>query len=168
MPESSEGVLAPKTLLSSAVFLLNSREPGRLELCSEPPYLLRALVSREMGAYVQSDSVTGMWLCSIHPLVPAIWRSTMIEVSGFQGHKQEVRILVMPLADCGVMDKALNLGQEVRTAALYGGAIKTTEEVCEASPNEPVHAQTHTRATLPAGWGFARCWGCRGKPPHSA
>lgn len=71
-------------------------------------------MSGETGTHVQSEPITGT-----SPLVPAMWRSAMTEVSAFQGHPQGVRILVMPLTGYGVLDKDLNLEQEVRSPALY-------------------------------------------------
>lgn len=92
----------------------------------------------------------------------------MTEMSGFQGHPQGVRILVRPLTGCRVLDKDLNLKQEVRTAALYKGATKTTEMGCEASPNELLHVQRALTLGPHCHVGIGPLWRGHGKPPHSA
>lgn len=47
VPKSSGEVLAPMTLLTLGLYLLNSIEPEHLEMSSQPPYLLKEPVSRE-------------------------------------------------------------------------------------------------------------------------
>lgn len=114
-----------ETLLTLGLYLPNySREPGHLEISSQPRYLLKEPVSRETVAYIKSEPVADLWPCSMGSLSTSnlethhdrgAWVSETPARSMNSSHT----------TDWLSQTKTLYLEPRVRTSTLYRGARKT-------------------------------------------